>query len=155
MKRHKGAIFCVLRDCPTINDPHTAMADWTHQSLESGIDKHPSPWSRERATVTCTLQLLLRTDHYLVMEVEEITVTTATLETCWVTWHQGMFLSLWKIHPIIHPTTTRSWLHKLGIGLKTSGFFAWLWGGGFIRQRAGVLGCLFRKRPIHLVSQNH
>lgn len=55
VKSHKGTIFCVVRDCPVIDDHRTATGDWTNQSREGGIDQRPSPWrqwSRERAERT-------------------------------------------------------------------------------------------------------
>lgn len=83
LKSHKGTIFCVIRDCPMINDHSTAIGDQMNQSLQSGIDKHPSPWQqwdRERAKRICTLQLFLKANHYLVTGEEEIAVSAAIFE---------------------------------------------------------------------------
>lgn len=83
VKSHKGTIFSVIRDCPVINDHSTAIGDQTHQSLEGGIDKHPSlgqHQGREKTKRTRTLQLFLRANHYLVMEEEEATVSATTFE---------------------------------------------------------------------------
>ena len=98
VKSHKGTIFCVIRDCPVINDHYTAIGDRTNQSLEGGIDMHPSPWqpdSRERAKRTSTLQLLFKSKPLPCDGRRGGNSFCYHLWTCsWVTWH--LLDCLWK-----------------------------------------------------------
>lgn len=127
VKSHKGTIFCVIRDCPVINGRHTAIGDSTNQSPEGGIDMHLSPWqrwSRERAKRTYTLQLLLKANHYLVMEEEEA-VGSATAFEPFVGEMTSRRLCVEGAFHDANPTLQR-WSNNWGIELRTSGSFAWL-----------------------------
>lgn len=122
VKSHKGTIFCVIRDCPVINDHYTAIGDRTNQSLEGGIDMHPSPWqpgSRERAKRTSTLQLLFKSKPLPCDGGRGGNSFCYHLWTfSWVTWH--LLDCLWKTDSM------RRWSNKWGTEPRTSGVLAQL-----------------------------